>query len=69
MDRNIIKDPKIAPAIQQQREELERRKIEDSLRHRIDHRPSTEELMDHNILKGNTIISWLVLIMVDRCFC
>lgn len=53
VDRNIIKDPKVAPAIQQQREELERRKIEDTLRHKIDHRPTPEELVEHNILKGN----------------
>ncbi|KAG0733412.1 hypothetical protein G6F57_007356 [Rhizopus arrhizus] len=53
VDRNIIKDPKVAPAIQQQREELERRKIEDTLRHKIDHRPTPEELVEHNILKGD----------------
>jgi hypothetical protein len=46
------KDPKIAPAIQQHREELEKRKIADNLRHKIDHRPTAEELAEKNILKG-----------------
>ncbi|KAG1222506.1 hypothetical protein G6F68_020624 [Rhizopus microsporus] len=53
VDRNIIKDPKVAPAIQQQREELERRKIEDTLRHKIDHRPTPDELVALSILIGN----------------
>ncbi|KAI8993503.1 hypothetical protein BDB01DRAFT_847377 [Pilobolus umbonatus] len=51
VDRNIIKDPKVAPALQQHLEELEKRKIEDNLRHKIDHRPSPAELVEHNILK------------------
>lgn len=51
-------DPKVAPAIQQQRDELEKRKIEDMLRHKIDHRPTPESLVEQNILKG--IISILV---------
>lgn len=46
------KDPKVAPAIQQQRDELEKRKIEDSLRHKIDHRPAVETLVEQNILKS-----------------
>lgn len=45
-------DPKVAPAIQQQRDELEKRKIADSLRHKIDHRPTAESLVEQNILKG-----------------
>ncbi|KAI8061504.1 uncharacterized protein B0P05DRAFT_557337 [Gilbertella persicaria] len=53
VDRNIIKDPKVAPAIQQQRDELEKRKIEDSLRHKIDHRPTPETLVEQNILKAD----------------
>jgi len=33
-------------------EELEKRKIQDALRHKINHRPLPSELIDHNILKG-----------------
>lgn len=47
-----LPDPKVAPAIQQHREELEKRKIEDSLRHKIDHRPTAESLIEQNILRG-----------------
>ncbi|KAG0190140.1 hypothetical protein DFQ28_002452 [Apophysomyces sp. BC1034] len=53
--KNILGDPKIAPAIQQQRSELNKRKIEDKLRHKIDHRPSREELVEHNILKDSKV--------------
>ncbi len=42
----------MAPAIQQYRDELEKRKIEDMLRHKIDHRPTAESLVEQNILKG-----------------
>lgn len=48
----FIIDPKVAPAIQQHRDELEKRKIEDALRHKIDHRPTAEALVEQNILKG-----------------
>ncbi|KAI8374317.1 uncharacterized protein BYT42DRAFT_615491 [Radiomyces spectabilis] len=53
VNKNILKDPKVAPAIQQQRDELSKRKIEDSLRHKINHRPTAEELIEHNILKSD----------------
>lgn len=56
-------DPKIAPAIQQQRDELEKRKIEDSLRHKINHRPTPEALVEQNILKGmqNVFVHFLFI--------
>ncbi|KAI9247227.1 hypothetical protein BY458DRAFT_446453 [Sporodiniella umbellata] len=53
VDRNIMRDPRVAPAIQRQQEDLERRQVKDSLRHKIDHRPSLEELIDRNIMKGS----------------
>ncbi|CAO3639822.1 unnamed protein product [Cunninghamella blakesleeana] len=52
VDKNILKDPKIAPSLQQHRDELSKRKIEDTLRHKIDHRPTPEELVEKNILKS-----------------
>lgn len=50
----LMIDPKVAPALQQHRDELEKRKIEDSLRHKIDHRPTPEALVEQNILKGDS---------------
>jgi hypothetical protein len=35
---------------------LEKRKIEDSLRHKINHRPTAEALVEQNILKGNVYV-------------
>ncbi|CAO3680364.1 unnamed protein product [Umbelopsis vinacea] len=54
VDKNILKDPKIAPSLQQHREELAKRQIEDSLRHKIESRPTREDLVEHNILKNTT---------------
>ncbi|KAI7859335.1 hypothetical protein BDC45DRAFT_497384 [Circinella umbellata] len=51
VDRGIMKDPKVAPALQQHKEELNKAKIQDSLRHKIDHRPTREELVDQKILE------------------
>ncbi|CEI99687.1 hypothetical protein RMCBS344292_13769 [Rhizopus microsporus] len=33
-------------------DEQEKRRVEESLLHKIDHRPTPEELVQHNILKG-----------------
>ncbi|KAI8581718.1 hypothetical protein K450DRAFT_230843 [Umbelopsis ramanniana AG] len=54
VEKNILKDPKIAPSLQQHREELAKRQIEDSLRHKIEARPKKEDLVEHNILKNTT---------------
>ncbi|KAI9498921.1 hypothetical protein BDB00DRAFT_797307 [Zychaea mexicana] len=51
VERGIMKDPKVAPALQQHMEELNKAKIQDSLRHKIDHRPTREELVDQKILE------------------
>jgi hypothetical protein len=48
----LLLDPKLAPSLQQQAENLAKQKVQDSLRHKIDHRPTREELIEHNILKG-----------------
>jgi hypothetical protein len=45
-------DPKIAPALQHQAEELKRAKLETALAHKIENRPPASELIDHNILHG-----------------
>jgi hypothetical protein len=60
-------DPKVAPAIQQHRDELEKRKIEDSLRHKINHRPTPEALVEQNILKGNIYMFQLGFRSYDSC--
>ncbi|PHZ12774.1 uncharacterized protein RHIMIDRAFT_137029 [Rhizopus microsporus ATCC 52813] len=45
VERNIIKDPKM--------DAQEKRRVEESLLHKIDHRPTPEELVQHNILKAD----------------
>ena len=44
------KDPKVAPALQQHMDELSKAKVQDNLRHKIDHRPTREELVEQKIL-------------------
>ncbi|KAG0205003.1 hypothetical protein BGX28_003253 [Mortierella sp. GBA30] len=55
VDRNILKDPKIAPALQHQAEELKRAKLETALAHKIENRPPASELIDHNILHASHV--------------
>ncbi|KAI1320923.1 hypothetical protein EDD11_009246 [Mortierella claussenii] len=53
--KNILKDPKIAPALQQNAEELKRAKLETALAHKIENRPTVSELIDHNILHASHV--------------
>ncbi|KAI9265120.1 hypothetical protein BDA99DRAFT_507771 [Phascolomyces articulosus] len=46
-----MKDPKVAPALQQHMDELSKAKIQDSLRHKIDSRPTRDELVEQKILE------------------
>ncbi|KAF9970535.1 hypothetical protein BGZ73_006747 [Actinomortierella ambigua] len=55
VDRNILKDPKIAPAIQHQAEELKRARLETALAHKIENRPSAQDLIDHHILLDSSV--------------
>lgn len=48
-------DPKIAPALQHQAEELKRAQLETALAHKIERRPPVSELIDHNILRGELL--------------
>ncbi|KAL0082316.1 hypothetical protein J3Q64DRAFT_1722731 [Phycomyces blakesleeanus] len=59
VEKNILKDPKIAPDVQQQRVELSKKQIEDALRHKIENGRTPEVLVEHNILK-NTHVSPLL---------
>jgi len=52
-ERNILKDVKVAPAIQSAKAELEKARLEDDLAKKIAHRPNPEELIKEHILEGN----------------
>ncbi|KAI8642820.1 hypothetical protein BD408DRAFT_432074 [Parasitella parasitica] len=51
VDRNIMKDPKIAPAIQQHRDELEKHRIADKLNKELHERPDRQKLVEEHILR------------------
>src|ERR1700738_2915115 len=51
-ERNILKDVKIAPAIQSAKAELEKARLEDDLAKKIAQRPNPEELIKEHILEG-----------------
>ncbi|KAH7908415.1 hypothetical protein BJ138DRAFT_1157659 [Hygrophoropsis aurantiaca] len=46
MDRNILKDDSVAPALQAAKEKLQRSQLEDKLSHALQQRPKPEELME-----------------------
>lgn len=45
-------DPSVAPALQAARDNLVREKLTDQLEKKIENRPTKDELVDHNIIKG-----------------
>jgi hypothetical protein len=55
-ERNILKDVKIAPAIQSAKAELEKARLEDDLAKKIAQRPNPEELIKEHILEGTYTI-------------
>ncbi|KAF9111947.1 hypothetical protein BGX27_004207 [Mortierella sp. AM989] len=50
VEKNILKDPKVAPSLQQHAEELKKAQLEDALNSKLEHRPPISELVDHNII-------------------
>ncbi|KAF9205888.1 hypothetical protein BGZ49_003360 [Haplosporangium sp. Z 27] len=47
---NEIVDPKLAPSLQSQAEELKKAQLEDTLNNKLEHRPPVSELVEHNII-------------------
>ncbi|KAF9387618.1 hypothetical protein BGX21_000501 [Mortierella sp. AD011] len=43
-------EPKVAPSLQHQAEELKKAQLEDALSNKLEHRPPVSELIDHNII-------------------
>ncbi|KAG0326333.1 hypothetical protein BGZ99_009685 [Dissophora globulifera] len=55
VEKNILKDPKVAPALQQHAEELKKAQLEDTLTHKIESRPAPEELVQQHILHETSV--------------
>ncbi|KAF9098575.1 hypothetical protein BGX23_005878 [Mortierella sp. AD031] len=55
VEKNILKDTKVAPALQQHAEELKKSQLEDALNSKLEHRPPASELIDHNILHESNV--------------
>ncbi|KAF8548742.1 hypothetical protein OG21DRAFT_1470893 [Imleria badia] len=53
MDRNILKDDSVAPALQAARDKLQRSQLEDNLSHAIKQRPRPEELVDRGVISSD----------------
>ncbi|KAI0356174.1 hypothetical protein OH77DRAFT_1423770 [Trametes cingulata] len=51
IERNILKDDSVAPALQAAKEKLQRSQLEDKLEHALQARPKPEELIKGAILK------------------
>ncbi|CAE6480595.1 unnamed protein product [Rhizoctonia solani] len=55
VDRNILKDSKVAPSLQAAQEKLQRAQLEDKLGKALESRPKPEELVDHGILTKDEV--------------
>jgi hypothetical protein len=53
VERNILKDDRIAPALQAAREQLQRSQLEDKLDQALQNRPKPSELVREGILQDN----------------
>jgi len=55
VDRNILKDDSVAPALQAAKEKLQRSQLEDKLTHALQARPKPEELVQEGILREDEV--------------
>ncbi|TFK94607.1 hypothetical protein K466DRAFT_579863 [Polyporus arcularius HHB13444] len=55
VERNILKDDTVAPALQAAKEKLQRSQLEDKLEHALQARPKPEELVKEGILKDTDV--------------
>jgi len=55
VDRNILKEDTVAPALQAVKEKLQRSQLEDKLDHALQQRPTAEELVKEGILKEDEV--------------
>ncbi|KAI0745480.1 hypothetical protein C8Q76DRAFT_703796 [Earliella scabrosa] len=55
IERNILKDDSVAPALQAAKEKLQRSQLEDKLEHALQARPKPEELVKEGILNESDV--------------
>jgi len=55
VDRNILKEDTVAPALQAIKEKLQRSQLEDKLDHALQQRPTPAELVKEGILKEDEV--------------
>jgi len=53
VDRNILKDDKVAPALQAAKEQLERAQLQDKIDHGLQNRPKPDDLVKKGILQAD----------------
>jgi len=53
LDKNILKDDRVAPALQAAKEQLQRAQLEDKIDYGLQHRPKADELVEKGILQAN----------------
>jgi len=52
LDKNILKDDKVAPALQAKKEQLQRAQLEDKIDQGLQHRPKADDLVKKGILQA-----------------
>jgi len=53
VERNILRDDSVAPALQAARERLQKQQLQDKLGHALQTRPKAEELVEEGILQAD----------------
>lgn len=53
VDRNILKDDGVAPALQAARDQLQRAQLEDKLDQGLQHRPTADDLVKKGIMQAD----------------
>jgi len=53
VDRNILKDDKVAPSLQAAKEQLERAQLQDKIDHGLQNRPTPDDLVKKGILQAD----------------
>jgi len=55
VEKNILKDDKVAPALQAAKEQLQRAQLEDKIDYGLQHRPKADDLVKKGILQEDEV--------------
>ncbi|KAJ2775272.1 hypothetical protein IWQ56_000146 [Coemansia nantahalensis] len=69
VERHVLLEPGVAPALQSAKAALERSRLEDGLERRLEHRPTKEELIGRHVLLDSHAAPALQSKQAELAFC